>query len=325
MGLLLLSLGLTSVPKVHSQTQDAKILDYTYYIDPEGMLDVIGEVQNVGSSVLSSVTVAGAIYSAKTGGTDLDNSYDYAWVTNLLPNQKAPFYLEFYAPTTGSDQYWDAAVTYYPYLSIAAANTTSSYQYPDLTVTSSTGMLGTGANANYTDVYYVNGVIKNTGDQTASGLAVVATFYNSTGSIVAVGNTENVLEQTSLAPSQTVQFTVPAFDLNQSVVPASWRITNYALLIQAEEPVLQGTPPAVVTFTGGSSTSSQTGTSSTSSPSQSLQPSASPTNSFAKYYVVIAAAAVILVAAVAALLVLRRSKDVETTKETRKAAKKKRS
>lgn len=71
--LLLLSVGLISVPKTFSQTQNikVKILSYSYYIDPEGILDVVGEIQNEGTSTLSQVSLSGSIYS---GTALLDNS-----------------------------------------------------------------------------------------------------------------------------------------------------------------------------------------------------------------------------------------------------------
>jgi hypothetical protein len=313
--LLLLSLGLTSVPKSYSQVQDVKVLNYTYYIDPEGILDVIGEVQNVGPNVISLVYLTGTVYGGKLGGTDLDDSACYAWAADLLPQQKAPFYMEFYEPQTGVSKYWDAAVAYYPYVTVATANATTSYEYPYLSITSSTGKLGT--SGNFTDVYYVDGVIKNTGNQAASDLTVVATFYNSTGSIVAVGNTLDTLTSTTLEPSQTTTFMVPAFDLNQSQVPANWKIHNYALNVQAQEPILQGTPPSVTPSQGTSTSPSETST-----PSQTAQSSANNNSSFFTKVAIVAAAVVILaVAAVAALLVLRRSKPPQTVKEVKKARK----
>ncbi len=318
--LLLLSLGLTQVPKSYSRTQDVKILSYTYYIDPEGILDVIGEVQNVGSNVISSVYLSGTVYGGKLGGVDLDDYGCYAWVTDLLPQQKAPFYMEFYEPNTqsqGISKYWDPSITYYPYVAVTLANATSSYQYQGLSITKHTGILGT--SGNFTDVYYVDGTIKNTGNQAASGLTVVATFYNSTGSVVAVGNTVDTLTSVTLEPSQTTTFQVPAFDLNQSLVPASMKISNYALLIQAQEPILQGTPP---TPTPSQGTGTSTPPTKTSTPSSTTP---SPENSSLSTKILIAAVAVVIiaVAAAAALLMMRKGNPHQTVKETRKTRKQK--
>ncbi len=50
--LTLVSLGLTLVPTVFSQTENIKIVSYSYYIDNLGYLDVVGEVQNVGPNTV---------------------------------------------------------------------------------------------------------------------------------------------------------------------------------------------------------------------------------------------------------------------------------
>ncbi len=59
--------------KRFSQTQNIKIVSYTYYIDNLGYLDVVGEVQNVGSNTVTSVILTGTVYSSD--GTDQADSY----------------------------------------------------------------------------------------------------------------------------------------------------------------------------------------------------------------------------------------------------------
>ena len=140
------------------------------------------------------------------------------------------------------------------------ANATSSYQYPDLTITSSSASIG--STGDYNGAYLVNGVIKNTGSQTAQNITVVGTFYNATGSVVAVGYT-NYLTPATVAPSGTVSFQVGAFDLNQTQVSSGEKISSYSLLVQAQGPILQGTAPIVTPYQGSGSSPS------TSSPSSS--------------------------------------------------------
>jgi hypothetical protein len=59
--LTLVSLGLAIVPTVFSQTQNIKIVSYTYYLDNAGILDVVGQVQNVGSNAVDPVILTGTI------------------------------------------------------------------------------------------------------------------------------------------------------------------------------------------------------------------------------------------------------------------------
>src|SRR5437763_619428 len=89
--LVVSALTLTIVPYASSQTSNVQILnDYTFYQDTLGNLVVIGEVQNVGSSVIANVSLTGSI---NTDSVTAQGSC-YVWGDYLLPGQKAPFYME---------------------------------------------------------------------------------------------------------------------------------------------------------------------------------------------------------------------------------------
>ena len=313
--LLLLSVGLISVPKTFSQTQNikVKILSYSYYIDPEGILDVVGEIQNEGTSTLSQVSLSGSIYS---GTALLDNSGTQAYVTDLIPGQSAPFYMEFYEPEGSSSTLWDPTAHYTINLGIDEPNATNFYQYPDLTITSHTGSIGT--SGNFTGVYLVNGEVKNTGTQAASNVCIVGTFYNSTGSVVAVGYT-NFLTPTILQAGQSTTFQVSAFDQNQTLVPSSMKIYSYRLLIQTQAPILKGTPPTNTTaYVGNETASAPSSTSSSSPKSPGTQINSS---TFTTIAIVVIAVAVIGIAVTTARMMLKRNSSRQTTKEIRKVKK----
>ena len=135
------------------------------------------------------------------------------------------------------------------------ANVTGSYQYPDLKVKSSSGA------ADGEGVYWVSGSVENSGSQTATNIRVIGTFYNSEGTVVAVGYTDH-LTPTSLNPSSVASFKVGAFDQNQTVVPSIRKISSYSLLIQAEKPLLSGTPPSLPPSNSSSTTPPSDSTSS---------------------------------------------------------------
>ena len=61
--LVLLCLGLTLAPRAISQTQSVKIIGYSWYVDENGGLDVVGQVQNVGSSTLNPIFLTGTIFA----------------------------------------------------------------------------------------------------------------------------------------------------------------------------------------------------------------------------------------------------------------------
>ena len=314
--LLMLSLGLTLTPNVLSQTQNIKIVSYSYYIDSLGYLDVVGEVQNVGPNTVNPVYLTGSIYSSS--GTAESSSYCQVWVSYLEPQQEAPFYMEFQPPS--STGIWQSADISKIDLTVSIANATSSYQYPDLKITSSSGFINTTGDNN--GAYMVTGIIQNTGSQTASNITVVGAFYNSTGTVVAVGYT-NYLTPTSLAPSGTTSFEIGAFDLNQSQVSSAEKIKSYSLLVQTELPILQGTAPIVTPSPESSSSPSPSSSQSPSitsspSPTQKAVNSNSSSNAAAIYVIVIVIA---ILAIAGTILVLSKRKPHETVKTQKKARK----
>ena len=230
--LTICSLSLTMLPGALSQDQkgNVKILDYSYYIDSLGLIVVVGEVQNQGTNTLTSVILTGSIVSRD--GIYQSNSYTIigippAEITYLNSQQKAPFYMDFYPPQNSPDGTWNSIDIASINLQVAQANATANYQYPDLTITSKQSSIG--STTDDKGVFWVNGNIQNTGSQTASNITVFGTFYNSTGATVAVGYGNTVA---SLSPSGSASFKLGAFDLNQTGIPASKKITDYSLLIQ---------------------------------------------------------------------------------------------
>ena len=284
----------SSIPRILGQDEDIKVIDYSYYVGPSGILEVTGEIQNVGVNTIDSVILQGSIFNAN--GVDVSDSGTKAWVAYIVPQQKAPFIMEF-APPQDSGQWEPGDVTNIK-LSVVQANTTSSYQYPDLKIISSTPSIGT--TGDYNGAYSVSGEIQNTGSQTAINITVVAAFYNSTGSTVGVGYT-TYLTPSNLAPSGKTSFQVYALDLNQSIVPAYLKISSYSLLVQTQLPLLQGSAPVSTPYQGNGSpvaSSDQTTSSSSSKP--------------LNLALVAIIAAVVIIAIIGVVLVLMRRKPQES-------------
>ena len=310
--LTICSLTLTLVPIVHSQVEptNVKVVSYSWYIDSLGLLVVVGEVQNVGSATVSSVILTGTA-SSSDGGQVTSNTQVY--VTDLIPNQKAPFYWEFYDQSNENGGGWTHPDVTGIDIHILKADTTASYEYPDLTITNDQYSIGTNRGSTPTDpsadygVYWVTGQIKNTGSQTATNVRLIGTFYNSSGSVVAVGGYINEVVSASLAPSASSSFKFGAYDLNQTGIQSDKKITSYSLLIQVEGPILNGTAPSIaptVPPTQGTTTSpTGTGSPSFNSAGQPLQ------------NWIYGAIAVIVIAVVAAVLLTLRSRSKTKPKE----------
>ncbi|MGA3059258.1 MAG: hypothetical protein ABSD92_02700 [Candidatus Bathyarchaeia archaeon] len=318
--LTLLSLGLTLVPCAFSQTgqtQNIKVLSYSYYVDSTDSLDVVGEVQNVGPNTVAQVVLAGQIIDSN--GVVQADSYTEIGVEQmslpyLNPQQIAPFYMYFPQPSNSPDGTWGTVDVSSVILSVVQANATTSYQYPDLAVANSNSYIG--STSSDTGVYWVTGNVENTGSQTAQNITVLGTFYNSTGCVIAVGYSDTYA---NLSPSAKESFKLGAFDINQTGIVTDEKITNYTLLIQADGPILQGTAPLITPSPGPSSSQSPGVTSSPSPTQKAVNSNSNKSSSPAAIYAIIV---VIVLAAVAGtILVLRSRKPREKLKEARKARK----
>ena len=168
--ILTCSIALPLMPTVTSQVSTVQVLDYTYYYDSIGFLVVVGEIQNQGPNIIESIILTGTISDSNGLQT---NSYTTVWGHNLLPNQKAVFYMEFQPRTQDNEYLADVSNVN---INVYKADPTSSYQYPDLAIISQQSYIGSnpGSQAS-TDspgdgdlgVYWVTGTIQNTGTETA--------------------------------------------------------------------------------------------------------------------------------------------------------------
>ncbi len=280
----LLVLGSTLNSPIFGQSENLEVLSYSWYTSPYyGDLVVVGEVQNKGPNVVDYVFVRCIAYDVN--GTAIAEGYNRAFANYLLPQQKAPFYIEInYDVNLTGDFSWVSSVNHIQFL-VAIGNTTDVTQYQGLEVKGSTAYI------NSTGMYTVTGVLQNTGSNTTGKYWVVGTFYNAAGTVVAVGGSE-YLQPYPLAPSDIASFTFTPFD---STTQMASQIANYSLLIQ-------NTPPDT-TATPSPSTSSNPSPSSSPSPTQqaTASPDTQSTQSSSVNYVYLI---VLIVALVAGALVV---------------------
>ena len=289
--LALASFNILSLPHVSAQTTAVQILSYSSYIAPSTTtsaeyiddLIVVGEVQNTGSNVVGSVWVIGQAYDSN--GTLLASTEARALETNLAPNQKAPFYLDFIPEgSVTQDQSWVSNETSITVLVGSVINATgTSNQYTGLTTSDLNGVNNGGT-------YTVSGKIQDAGDQSVGDTAVIATFYNSNGTVVALSFTDL---GAGLVPGQSTTFAVTPWD-NTSTL--SNEIASYVVQVNSTPvapiatPEPTAAPTTQPTYSPGGSTNPTQNTGATS-----------PT---ATYALVIAL--VVVVIAVVSVLVLFR-------------------
>ncbi len=322
--LSLFALSLTIVPSAHSQTLTIKATNYTWYIDSSGFLDVVGEIENVGTSTFTSVILT-AKMTTTTGGTQTTQAM--AFVNDMLPNQKAPFYMTFVLQADQTTGILPSVANVE--VSVTQAATTTNYLYQDVKVISQQNSIDT--TTDNKGVYWVTGTVQNTGTQTATGVRVLGTFYDSNGKVIAYGGYDGQDPlSTSLAPSAKADFKFGAYDYNQTIVPSEKRIASYVILVQVAGPILSGTAPQITPGPTSSATSSPSVTTAPSSsasptngPTTTTQPSQTssnqtPTNTSTPSWLIPAIIVIVIAAAIAAVvLALKRRKPapVEPTKK----------
>lgn len=223
----IISLFFTFTPNVLGQSENVEVLSYSWYINDYGYFIVVGEVQNVGSTILDHIDLVGIVYT--TDGEAQAESYKRVYSAQTLPQQKAPFRMFFFPENsyTGDFSWLSIGVDRVEFF-VVSANETDNYQYQDLEIIDST------SNIDSNGLYSVTGSIRNTGNQAAGRVWVVATFYNVSGHVIAAGYTD-YLTPNSILPDQTTSFTVTPLD---STTQLATQITNYSLLIQTEAPII---------------------------------------------------------------------------------------
>lgn len=281
---------------------EARVLSYSWYVAPAstseaeytGDLITVGEVQNVGSNIIESVAVRGEAYNS-TG--DL-----VAWslasfqLSGILPGQKAPFYMDFTpeSSVTG-DQSWVPDVTNVS-ITINTVRDTNSTPY--------SGLITAASSVGSSNPFTVIGIIQNNGSEATGSIATVTTFYDASGTVVALNFTNYLTD--SLAPGATIQFSATPTD---NTAQLSAKIATYAVLVQSVP--LNASPSPSPSASSLPSASTSPTSSPTVTPSSSVQPSGSsepqPTDSTWLIYIAVGVVAVVVVA-VAVLVILKRRK-----------------
>ncbi len=298
MALALILSGLPLIQHASGQSENLKVLNYSWYIDNLGSFDVVGEIQNVGPSTIEPVVINGTVYD-KDGNVLATSPPTQAYVQYMTPQQKAPFWMGFSTQNSlTGDLSWLPTFDHVDF-KVYRADVVNAYQYPDLKIQSSSGTVDADG------TYWVSGSVQNVGSKTATNVRVIGTFFNSSGTVVAVGYTD-VLSPSSLDPSASTSFKVGAFDQNETAVSADRKISTYTVMVQTEEPILNGTAPSPPPSDSGSTSSDGGSSSAGGSSSDGSSPSLAPEMPY------IAAGVIAIVAVALILLVVNKRRSGST-------------
>lgn len=224
--------------------------------DSGGYYEIVGEVQNAGSTPLGPVRVDFSFYSAND--TLLSTDFTYSQVSRLAPGEKSPFDLSF------------EPVPEYDHYSYSVSDADFSFQgvnhHFTIAVTN-----------RYNDGIFehVVGTVRNDNTTTAEFVSVVGTGYAPDGKAVDVGEAFINNSSKELAPGASA-----TFDL---IFWSGRAFTNYALLAEStSEPSPASSSPSPDPTTSQSPAPS---TSQSPSPAPSTSPNRVPSISVAPFVV----------------------------------------
>ncbi|PVX27224.1 MAG: hypothetical protein CW716_03425 [Candidatus Bathyarchaeum sp.] len=244
--LFVLSLFFSSIPNSVCQTENVEVLSYSWYISSLDTFVVIGEVQNVGPNNIEYIALSGTVNSLE----DEDQAWSttVAYSNEILPQQKAPFVMYFFTDDSYSGSFsWEKGDLNNVEFGVIVSNETEKYQYPNLEIVNSSSRIETDGN------FTVTGKVVNTGTQESGKLWVVASFYNSTGDIIATGFSDYLLPE-SLPAGESTSFTVSSTDAVNELVSEmqvlAYKIRDYSLVVQTQAPIIPEFPvlPIVLLF-----------------------------------------------------------------------------
>lgn len=233
---------------VKAQSGEVTVITYSQYIAPStstialspGDLIVVGELRNIGSNVVNNVTVQGTALSAN--GQTLAQTSSQAFTYYMAPGQKAPFYLDFYAQSSSTqDLSWVPSVTHV-LVTVTSVQDVNQRQYADAKVD---------FDMNYTDssgLYVVRGTVVNDGSLVAQQPWVVTTFYDGSGTVVGVNFTNYITS--SLSPNGGMYFYAVPADNNTAITS---EIKSYSFQVDSLTLTNQTAPSTTPTSTGSSS------------------------------------------------------------------------
>ncbi len=208
--------------QVYGASTDAKILSYSWYQTPTndlaayiGDLIVVGELQNVGTANIYYVYVIGSAY---INDVEVARYSCQVLGNNLLPGEKAPFYLDFVPESILIDNLKNWADVTNVKVTVGYLANTDKSMYQGLTVASEGGYSS--------DIYTVIGKVQNVGTESVDNVRVITTFYNAAGTVVSLNYTD--VFQDPIKPGSSKTFTATPVDYYSGN-----DIESYTILIQS--------------------------------------------------------------------------------------------
>jgi hypothetical protein len=195
---------------VYSQ-ENFKVLQTNTVIDQSGFIHLFGEIRNISNEPQYGVTVYANFYDKY--GQSLGTASGIAAVRSLNTGQVSPFEVIF-LDKDKSKQFSDYSLNFTSKVGNQKSDSmviTSSKSRPDIF-----------------GYYYVSGRISNMGNETATNVLAIASFFDDNRKII--GLSSAIAEPSNMTSESTASFTIVMDDKLQSS-----KIKNYSLTIDSDQ------------------------------------------------------------------------------------------
>lgn len=186
------------------------IINDQQYINEEGILHIVGEIENNSFAPLNQIVVTAVFYDIND--KILDTAITNSIQDTIMPGKKGPFDLIFVSKSIPQIYRYSLNLEYKP-----AEHKTESLE-----------ILSSNIKRDMLDNFFISGTVTNHDQRTANSIVIIATLYDKEGKVVAT--TKSYTEPEYLKAGGITPFIVLLDDKSQSQ-----KAVDYSLMVESEE------------------------------------------------------------------------------------------
>ncbi len=186
------------------------IINDQQYVNEEGTLHIVGEIENDSFVPLNQIVVTATFYDMYD--KILDTATTNSIQETIMPGKKGPFDLTFTSKIIPQIYRYSLNIEYKP-----AEHKTESLE-----------ILSSNVKHDMLDNFFISGTVTNHDQRTANTIVIIATLYDKEGKVVAT--TKSHTEPEYLKAGGITPFVVLIHDKSQSR-----KAVDYSLMVESEE------------------------------------------------------------------------------------------
>lgn len=186
------------------------IINDQQYINEEGILHIVGEIENNSFAPLNQIVVTAVFYDIND--KILDTAITNSIQDTIMPGKKGPFDLIIVSKSIPQIYRYSLNLEYKP-----AEHKTESLE-----------ILSSNIKRDMLDNFFISGTVTNHDQRTANSIVIIATLYDKEGKVVAT--TKSYTEPEYLKAGGITPFIVLLDDKSQSQ-----KAVDYSLMVESEE------------------------------------------------------------------------------------------